>query len=98
VLRSFSRPRVNNDNPFSDSLFRTAKYRPDHPRRPVASQDGACKWVASLADWYNQRHRHSGIKFVTPHQRHSGQGVEICCHRDCLNSSRGVILPGRHRS
>jgi len=37
--------------------------------------------VASFADWYNQRHRHSGIKFVTPHQRHSGQAVEICRQR-----------------
>ena len=39
------------------------------------------QWVASFADWYNHRHRHSGIKFVTPHERHSGQAVEICRHR-----------------
>ena len=81
VLRSFSRPRVSNDNPYSKSLFRKAKYRPDYPRRPFASKDEACQWVASFADWYNHRHRHSGIKFVTPHQRHSGQAVEICHHR-----------------
>jgi putative transposase len=81
VLRSFSRPRVSNDNPYSESLFRTAKYRPDYPRRPFASKDEACQWVVSFADWYNHRHRHSGIKFVTPHQRHSGQAVEICRHR-----------------
>ena len=81
VLRSFSRPRVSNDNPYSESLFRTAKYRPDDPRRPFASVEEACLWVASFVDWYNHRHRHSGIKFVTPHQRHSGQAVEICRHR-----------------
>jgi putative transposase len=68
VLRSFSQPRVSNDNPYSESLFRTAKYRPNYPR-----------W--SFAEWYNHRHRHSGIKFVTPHQRHSGQAIESCRHR-----------------
>lgn len=81
VLRSFSRPRVSNDNPYSESLFRTAKYRPDYPRRPFASKEEACRWVASFVDWYNDRHRHSGIKFVTPQQRHSGDAVEICRHR-----------------
>jgi len=81
VLRSFSRPRVSNDNPYSESLFRTAKYRPDYPSRPFASKEEACQWVSSFVDWYNHRHRHSGIKFVTPQQRHSGQAVEICRHR-----------------
>jgi transposase InsO family protein len=81
ILRSFSRPRVSNDNPYSESLFRTAKYRPDYPSRPFTSAEEACLWVASFLDWYNHRHRHSGIKFVTPQQRHSGQAVEICRHR-----------------
>ncbi len=81
VLRSFSRPRVSNDNPFSESLFRTVKYRPDYPNRPFASKEEACEWVASFVEWYNHQHRHSGIKFVTPHQRHSGQAVEICRQR-----------------
>jgi transposase InsO family protein len=81
VLRSFSRPRVSNDNPYSESLFRTAKYRPDYPMRPFASVQEACQWVAAFVDWYNHRHRHSGIKFVTPHQRHNGEAVEICRHR-----------------
>jgi hypothetical protein len=81
VLRSISRPRVSNDNPYSESLFKTAKYRPDSPNRPFASKGEACEWVAAFVDWYNHRHRHSGIKFVTPHQRHSGQAVEICHHR-----------------
>ena len=81
VLRSFSRPRVSNDNPYSESLFRTAKYRPDYPSRPFASQEEACLWVTSFVDWYNHRHRHSGIKFVTPHQRHNGDAEEICRQR-----------------
>jgi putative transposase len=78
VLRSFSRPRVSNDNSYSESLFRTVKYRPYYPRRPFANKDESCKWVSSFADWYNQRHRHNGIKFVAPHRRHIGQAVEIC--------------------
>jgi transposase InsO family protein len=95
VLRSFSRPRVSNDNPYSESLFRTAKYRPDYPRRPFASKDEACQWVASFVDWYNHRHRHSGIKFVTPQQRHSGQAVEICRHRAVVYDQARQLNPRR---
>ncbi len=50
VLRSFSRPRVCNDNPYSESLLRTAKYRSDYPSRPFTSKDEACEWVASFVD------------------------------------------------
>jgi putative transposase len=81
VLRSFSRPRVSNDKPYTESLFRTATYRPDYSSRPFTRKEAACQWVASFVDWYNHQHRHSGIKFVTPNQRHSGQAVEICRHR-----------------
>jgi len=81
VLRSFSRPRVSNDNPYSESLFRTVKYRPDYPRKPFASKEQACQWVAVFVDWYNHQHRHSGIKFVTPIQRHNGDAVEVCRQR-----------------
>jgi transposase InsO family protein len=81
VLRSFSRPRASNDNPYSESLFRTVKYRPDYPNRPFASKNKACQWVAAFVDWYIHRHLHSGIKFVTPHQRHSGAATAICKQR-----------------
>ena len=81
VLRSFSRPRVSNDNPYSESLFRTVKYRPDYPRRPFRSVEEACSWACAFMDWYNHQHRHSGIRFVTPDQRHSGEAVEICRQR-----------------
>ncbi len=76
VLRWFSRPHVSNDNHYSESPFRTAKYRPAYPRRPFASKDEASQWVASFANWYNHRHRHSGMKFVPPHQRNSVQATE----------------------
>jgi len=81
VLRSFSRPRVSNDNPYSESLFHTLKYRPDYPRRPFQSVEEACSWVAAFVGWYNDQHRHSGIRFVTPSQRHSGKAIDICRQR-----------------
>jgi transposase InsO family protein len=95
VLRSFSRPRVSNDNPYSESLFRTVKYRPDYPRKPFASKDQACKWVAEFVDWYNHQHRHSGIKFVTPIQRHNGDAVEVCHHRAVVYERARQLNPRR---
>ena len=68
----------------SESLFRKVKYRPDYPRKPFASKEQDCQWVAAFVDWYNHRYSHSGIKFVTPQQRHSGQVGEICRHRDVI--------------
>ncbi len=56
VLRSFSRPRVSHDHPYSESLFRAVKYRPGYPSRPFTSKEEACQWVASFVDWYNHRH------------------------------------------
>ena len=95
VLRSFSRPRVSNDNPYSESLFRTVKYRPDYPNRPFASKEEACDWVAAFVDWYNHRHRHSGIKFVIPHQRHSGAATAICKQRTDVYETARKANPTR---
>ena len=66
IMASSSRPRVSNDNPFSEALFRTCKYRPDWPTRGFASKEIAQGWVKSFADWYNGEHLHSAISFVTP--------------------------------
>lgn len=95
VLRSFSRPRVSNDNPYSESLFRTVKYRPDYPNRPFASKAEASEWVAAFVDWYNGQHRHSGIKFVTPHQRHSGAAKAICQQRAEVYEKARRVNPTR---
>jgi len=95
VLRSFSRPRVSNDNPYSESLFRTVKYRPDYPNRPFASKAEASEWVAAFVDWYNGQHRHSGIKFVTPHQRHSGAAKAICQERAEVYEKARRVNPTR---
>ena len=77
VLASFSRPRVSNDNPFSESLFRTLKYRPEYPDDPFASIAEAEAWVEGFVRWYNTEHRHSAIRFVTPEDRHRGLDREI---------------------
>lgn len=77
VQSSFSRPRVSNDNPYSESLFRTLKYRPKYPDNGFASLADARKWVKEFVDWYNNDHLHSGIKFLTPNERHNGLENEI---------------------
>lgn len=71
VVPSFSRPQVSNDNPYSEALFRTLKYTPNYPRI-FASMKHARAWVAEFVAWYNDRHLHSTIGYVTPSARHSG--------------------------
>ena len=66
VTASFSRPRVSNDNPFSEALFRTCKYTPNWPTRGFATIEEARTWVQGFANWYNLDHRHSALRFVTP--------------------------------
>ena len=77
VVTSRSRPRVSNDNPYSESLFKTLKYCPQWPRKGFSSLSEARSWVDSFITWYNEGHQHSGISYVTPHQRHEGQDEEI---------------------
>ena len=77
VVPSFSRPSVSNDNPYSESLFKTLKYTPAYPSRPFESVDEARHWVMSFVDGYNHSHRHSGLKYVTPAQRHNGEDRAI---------------------
>lgn len=81
VVPSFSRPRVSDDNPFPEALFRTLKYRPGYPDKPFVLIDDARRWVAAFVAWYNDEHQHSGIRFVTPSQRHAGHDKEILAHR-----------------
>lgn len=76
VSPSYSRPGVCDDNPYSESLFKTLKYRPAFPKR-FENIELAEKYVAKFVDWYNNEHRHSKISFVTPYQRRSGKDIEI---------------------
>jgi putative transposase len=77
IHASFSRPHVSDDNPYSEALFRTLKGRPEYPNGPFQSMEKAHNWVAAFVTWYNERHHHSSIQFVTPAQRHTGQHVKI---------------------
>jgi len=81
VVPSFSRPRVSNDNPYAEALFRTMKYRPSYPDRPFITLDDARRWVTKFVAWYNDDHQHSGIRFVTPSERHDGRETAILAHR-----------------
>lgn len=81
VQSSFSRPRVSNDNPYSEALFRTLKYRPQYPSNGFSDLCEARKWVHIFVQWYNHSHLHSGINFLTPHQRHSGLDADIMKRR-----------------
>ena len=81
VISSFSRPRVSNDNAYAESIFRTCKYRPDYPYKGFIDLTAARDWVLGFVTWYNREHRHSGIKFVTPQERHQGKDIEILRQR-----------------
>ena len=81
VTTSYSRPRVSNDNPFAESLFRTCKYRPEWPSNGFKSLEDARAWVLKFTRWYNYEHKHSQLNFVTPHQRHTGQDKAILAER-----------------
>jgi transposase InsO family protein len=84
VVASFSRPRVSDDNPYSEALFRTLKYRPEYPSDPFGSVHDARSWVASFVAWYNTQHQHSSIRFVTPEQRHDGLDRAILANRQVV--------------
>ena len=81
VASSFSRPRVSNDNAYAESWFRTMKYHQSYPLRRFRDLSAVRAWVDTFVDWYNAEHRHSGIQYVTPDQRHFGQADAICAKR-----------------
>ncbi len=81
VVTSYSRPRVSNDNPFAESLFKTCKYRPNWPTEGFKSLEAARDWVLSFTRWYNNEHKHSQLNFVTPSQRHTGEDKAILAKR-----------------
>ena len=76
ITPSFSRPRVSDDNPYSEALFKTVKYRPEIPERFGSIEDGRATFAA-LFDWYNERHYHTGIALLTPADLHFGRATQI---------------------
>ena len=81
IKPSYSRPRVSNDNAFVESLFRTAKYRPEFPARGFADLHAARDWAAQFVHWYNHEHLHGGIRYVSPAARHEGRDQAILAAR-----------------
>ena len=98
VVPSFSRPSVSDDNPYSESLFRTLKYSPAYPSQPFANLEQARQWVHTFVNWYNNEHRHSGIKFVTPAQRHDGKDQQILENRQAVYEAAKLTRPDRWRN
>ena len=92
VLASYSRPSVSNDNAYSESLFRTLKYRPAYPTQPFADRAAARAWVEAFVRWYNTQHLHSAIRFVTPDDRHARRDTAL------LLARRAVYLRARRRT
>jgi putative transposase len=92
VVPSFSRPQVSDDNPYSEALFRTMKYRPGYPSRPFPSLAASQAWVDGFVDWYNTEHLHSSIRFVTPDDRHYDR------EKDILNSRRELYEKARQQN
>ena len=95
VKPSYSRPRVSDDNAYAESLFRTAKYRPEFPAQGFADLDQARSWAAGFVRWYNFDHRHSGIRYVSPAQRHAGDDHAILAARHALYLRARELNPAR---
>lgn len=94
VSASFSRPRVSDDNPYSESLFKTLKYIPDYPDYFQSLAD-AKQWTLKFVDWYNHHHLHSGIKYVTPADRHEGKDIQILKNRHLVYMAAKEKKPNR---
>lgn len=89
VQSSYSRPRVSNDNPYSEALFKTLKYRPNWPPSGFKSLDNARDWVNEFVRWYNTEHKHSKLNFVTPAQRHAQlDGAILAKRKQVLESAK----------
>jgi putative transposase len=90
VAASFSRPRVSNDNPFSEAQFKTLKYRPEFPER-FGGLEHARAHLRAFFAWYNDEHRHSGIGFMTPAAVHFGQAAQT-------QHQRAAVLEAAYRA
>jgi putative transposase len=95
IKPSYSRPRVSDDNAYAEALFRTAKYRPEFPAAGFEDLSAARTWAASFVRWYNFEHRHSGIRYVTPSQRHAGDDRAILDARHTLYAKARERNPAR---
>jgi len=95
VVPSFSRPSVSNDNPYSEALFRTLKYVPTYPSKPFEAVEQARDWALGFQHWYNEEHKHSALKFVTPAERHRGEDKDILARRRTVYAQARAQHPER---
>jgi hypothetical protein len=95
IKPSYSRPRVSDDNAYAEALFRTAKYRPEFPATGFEDLNAARAWAAGFVQWYNVEHRHSGIRYVTPAQRHAGDDRSLLAARHALYATARECNPAR---
>jgi putative transposase len=95
VIPSFSRPHVSDDNPYSEALFRTLKHTPACPRLRFADLASAQRWVARFVASYNGKHRHSGIRYLTPDERGRGAEHEVVARRHELYERTRSANPER---
>ena len=95
ITPSNSRPRVSNDNPYSESLFKTLKYSPNFQPKGFETLEEARKWCQTFVNWYRYEHHHSGIKFLTPAERHAGKSDEILARRHLVYEAAKAAHPER---
>jgi putative transposase len=94
VARSFSRPHTSNDNPFSESHFKTAKYHPSYPGR-FATLEDALDWGRAFFRWYNHEHKHSSIAYLTPADVYCGRAEQRLAHRHAVLQAAYAEHPER---
>jgi putative transposase len=94
ITQSHSRPHVSDDNPFIESHFKTAKYRPDFPGRFMGARDGG-EHFRRFFDWYNNEHHHSGIAYLTPADVHYGRAESVIAARQQLLDATFAAHPER---
>jgi putative transposase len=94
VTKTHSRPHLSDDNPYSESQFRTMKYRPDFPDRFGSIQDSRA-FSQIFFSWYNQEHRHSGIGLLTPAMVHYGQAQDVFQKRQIVLDAAYLAHPER---
>jgi hypothetical protein len=94
VTKSHSRPHVSDDNPFSESQFKTMKYRPEFPSRFGCYEDGL-SFCRQFFNWYNNDHYHSGIGMLTPSSLHHGQAQDVITQRQSTLNTAFVLNPER---
>ena len=94
ITKTHSRPHVSNDNPYSESQFRTMKYRPDFPDR-FGCIEGARAFANKFFHWYNEEHHHSGISMLTPSALHHGHAPLIIEKRQAVLDAAYIVHPER---